>query len=264
MAWKYLGILFIIALLVTSIGFRNYVWFLSIGYGLAIAACSLGITVLFHSAMDGVSRIQIGVLVFYGMRLAIFLIHRERSNATYRKTLEKASGRTILPKGVMITMWIMTAMLYTAQVSPILYRLYNHSEAVVLPVTGAAVSLLGAVIEAEADREKSAEKKLYPHAPAMHGLYKHVRCPNYFGEILVWFGVLLGGFATYTIPQFILALIAFLSIFYVMIDGAKRLDKRQMQNYGNNPEYRKYMDTTPIMIPFVPVSHLARKDKEIL
>jgi steroid 5-alpha reductase family enzyme len=264
MAWSQLLILFIVSLAVTVIGFKNYVWFLSIGYGLAIAACALTTGILYAGRLTPVAVFQIAVLVFYGLRLGIFLIAREAGNATYRKTLKEAAAKTAgphIPAGVKFAMWIVVALLYVAQVSPVLYRLYNGSTDTVLPVIGACISLAGALIEAESDREKSAEKKIYPHKPAMHKLYRLVRCPNYFGEILVWVGVFVGGFTTYSLPQFIIALIAFISIFYVMVDGAKRLDKRQTTNYSSDPEAKHYMDTTPIMFPGIPVYHLYKGEK---
>ena len=52
----------------------------------------------------------------------------------------------------------------------------------------------------------------------------------------------------------------FIAICVIMFDGAKRLEKRQMKRCGNDPEYIHYCDTTPIIIPGVPVYHLVRKE----
>ena len=38
-----------------------------------------------------------------------------------------------------------------------------------------------------------------------------------------------------------------------MLSGAKRLEKRQNKNYGDDPEYQAYVRSTPILIPFVPL-----------
>lgn len=33
----------------------------------------------------------------------------------------------------------------------------------------------------------------------------------------------------------------------------RRLEVRQNKNYGNDPEYQKYVTTVPILLPFVPL-----------
>ena len=43
-------ILFGICMLVSSIGFKNYVWFISLGYGFSIAAQGVAMLIIGHSA----------------------------------------------------------------------------------------------------------------------------------------------------------------------------------------------------------------------
>jgi hypothetical protein len=38
-----------------------------------------------------------------------------------------------------------------------------------------------------------------------------------------------------------------------MFSGARRLEIRQDRNYEKDPEYRKYVKTVPILIPFIPL-----------
>ena len=64
-----------------------------------------------------------------------------------------------------------------------------------LSVAGLAIMAAGLLIEGIADRQKSAAKKAAPKRFCDSGLYKIVRCPNYFGETLVWTGNLLAGAA---------------------------------------------------------------------
>ena len=45
-----------------------------------------------------------------------------------------------------------------------------------------------------------------------------------------------------------------------MFDGAKRLEKRQNKRYGGDPEYDAYASKTPIILPLVPIYHLAKKE----
>ena len=41
-----------------------------------------------------------------------------------------------------------------------------------------------------------------------------------------------------------------------MLSGAKRLEKRQNKNYGEDPEYQAYLKKTPIVFPLIPLHHL--------
>ena len=141
-----------------------------------------------------------------------------------------------------------------------LYRYYNGSTDVVLPVIGIVISALGLVLESAADSQKSAQKKLNPNMVATQGLYKIVRCPNYLGEIIFWTGVFVAGISTYQgAGQWIIAVIAYICIVFIMFNGAQRLEKRQMGRYGSDPAYKEYADKTPIIIPLLPIYHLNKQ-----
>ena len=164
---------------------------------------------------------------------------------------------------VKLAIWVSVAVLYTAQVSPLFYRLYNGTATGALPFIGAAVSLFGLVLEAVADRQKSAQKAVNPNMVATQGLYRLVRCPNYLGEIVFWTGVFVGALDALTgAGQWILAVFAYLCIVMVMVNGAQRLEKRQHARYGADPAYRRYAGTTPILFPFIPLYHLCKEAKE--
>ena len=96
---------------------------------------------------------------------------------------------------------------------------------------------------------------------AREGLYRIVRCPNYFGEITFWTGILVSGITAYQgAGQWIMAIAAYICIVYIMFNGAQRLEKRQMKRYAGNAEYKAYADTTPILIPFLPIYHLNKTE----
>ena len=206
------------------------------------------------------------LFVAYGARLSGFLLVRELKNVTFKKTdvakdtLAKNNEKK-MPVFVLATIWVCVAVLYVAQVSPMLFRYVNASTDYVLPVIGFAVSVLGLILESVADKQKSAQKKVRPDMVATRGLYRICRCPNYLGEILFWTGVFISGITAYgTVGQWITAVLAYICIVYIMFNGAQRLEKRQMARYGNNEEYNAYADKTPIIIPLLPIYHLNKKN----
>lgn len=165
-----------------------------------------------------------------------------------------------MPIFVLVTIWICVSVLYVAQVSPMLFRYTNASADVIVPVVGFVISVFGLILEAVADNQKSAQKKVRPEMVATQGLYKIVRCPNYLGEIIFWTGIFVSGITTYaTVGQWVTAVLAYICIVYIMFNGAQRLEKRQMERYGNNEEYNTYANKTPIIIPFLPIYHLNKK-----
>ena len=114
--------------------------------------------------------------------------------------------------------------------------------------------LFGIVFESIADIQKNKAKKINSRRFVDTGLYRIVRCPNYLGEMIFWTGVLISSIGAATgIGQWAVVLVGYAGIIFVMFSGARRLEIRQNKNYGNDPEYQKYVKTVPIMVPFVPL-----------
>jgi steroid 5-alpha reductase family enzyme len=124
---------------------------------------------------------------------------------------------------------------------------------------GAAVTLCGILLEAVSDAQKAAAKKVNPKRFVDTGLYRIVRCPNYLGELVIWTGVLISAIGAHlSWWQWIVAGIGYIGIVFVMFSGARRLELRQNETYGNDPEYQNYIKNTPILIPFLPIYSVAR------
>ena len=269
MPWDLLGILLIVCAVACAVGFYKFVYFLSIGYGFAVAAGGIATLIMYFVNPSAtplwIMLAECVLFVCYGVRLSGFLLVRELKSLTFRKTdvakdtLNKNSEKK-MPVFVLATIWVSVAILYTAQVSPMLFRYTNASVDAIVPVIGFAVSVFGLVLESIADNQKSAQKKERPDMVATKGLYRICRCPNYFGEILFWTGVFISGLTTYAgAGQWITAVLAYICIVFIMFNGAQRLEKRQMARYGDNAEYTAYADKTPIIIPLLPVYHLNKK-----
>ena len=269
MGWEFLWIILLVCAVLCAVGFYKFVYFLSIGYGFAVAGGGIAILVmaLLNPSSTPLWIIAIQALLFlaYGARLSGFLLVREFKNATFKKTdvakdtLAK-NGEKKMPVFVLATIWITVAVLYVAQVSPMLFRYDNAATDYIVPVIGFVISVFGLILESIADKQKSAQKKERPDMVATKGLYKICRCPNYLGEILFWTGVFVSGITAYqSAGQWIMAVLAYVCIVYIMFNGAQRLEKRQMERYGANEEYNAYADKTPIIIPLLPIYHLNKK-----
>lgn len=246
----------------SAIGFYKYVYFLSIGYGFAIAGSGIALLGLFGSGM-GITMILLCVLLIaYGVRLSGFLLVREMKNATYRKTLENVTEtEKPMPIFVKVVIWIACFFMYTCQVSPVLYRLESGTVNPIISAIGVIIMAGSLSLETIADYQKSAAKKINPKRFCHVGLYKIVRCPNYLGEVLFWTGVLLSGFgALQGIFQWVIAILGYILLVYVMFSGAKRLEGRQNKNYENDPEYQAYVKKTPILLPLIPLFSLQKYD----
>lgn len=251
-------ILFAVSVLVSAVGWKYFIYFFSLGYGYGVAALAITM-VLLHTASITLAEVALCVLLFvFGCRLGTYLFIRERKAAAYRKILYDPSLQKKKPVGVIVTVWMFCAILYVLQVSPVAFRMMNRANGAVVSDLwawiGAAVTLCGILLEALSDAQKSAAKKLNPKRFVDTGLYRIVRCPNYLGEVVIWTGVLLSGIgASLAVWQWIVAALGYLGIVYVMFSGARRLELRQNEVYGNDPEYQAYVKRTPILIPLLPI-----------
>ena len=247
-------LLFGICMLVSAIGFKNYVWFISLGYGFSIAAQGVAMLILYGQQLTVGTVITCVLFILYGLRLGGYLAIREFGGSSYKKNMkgEIKDGKTV-PFGVKIAIWTSCAVLYVTQVSGVFYRLLNAAQDNAFVFIGAMVMLAGVSLETAADIQKNNAKKINPRRFVDTGLYRIVRCPNYLGEMIFWTGVLISGIGAVSGWQWLVVGIGYIGIIFVMFSGARRLEIRQDKNYGNDPEYQKYVTTVPILLPFIPL-----------
>ncbi len=248
-------IVFLVAMIFSAVGFKKYIWFISIGYGLSVAGIGAALLILFHSSMSFWSCAFCILFMIYGIRLGGYLALRETSRYTYTKKMQgeiKESDK--VPFWEKLLIWVFAALLYACQTSPVTFRLANEKGTDALLVIGVILSACGVIMEIVSDAQKQAAKRMDPSRFVSTGLFSIVRCPNYLGELILWTGVFLSGLSCLNGAwQWIAALAGYLGIIYVMFSGARRLELRQERTYGSDPEYREYVKKTPIMIPFIPL-----------
>ena len=256
-------ILLAVSLAISAVGWKYFIYFFSLGYGYGVAALAVTMGVMYHGSLSMPSIALLVLLFVFGVRLGTYLFLRERKAAAYRKILYDPSLQQKKPVSVIITVWLFCAVLYVAQVSPVAFRLSNAERGTAVSETwawiGAVVVFCGILLEALSDAQKSAAKKRDPKRFVSTGLYRIVRCPNYLGEVVIWTGVVLSGISAGLVWwQWLIVAIGYIGIVYVMFSGARRLELRQNEVYGNDPEYQAYVKKTPILIPFLPIHSLAR------
>ena len=253
-------ILFTVALIVSAIGFKKYVWFISIGYGFSVAAIGVTLLCLFGGSADWGVMIACVLFILYGCRLGGFLTYREVKKASYNKKMKSeikdGKGMSLIAK---CGIWISAALLYACEVSPVLFRLQNGKGTDGWVIAGIIIMAAGLVTETSADVQKSLAKREAPGRFVDTGLYRIVRCPNYLGEMTFWTGVFITGIGSNAgVWQWVAVLTGYLGIIYVMFGGARRLEIRQDRTYKDDPEYWAYKNKTPIMIPFIPLYSVAK------
>ena len=252
-------ILLAVSLAVSAVGWKYFVYFFSIGYGYSVVALAVAMGIMYHASLGVPTILLLALLFIFGMRLGTYLLVRERKAAGYRKILYESGTNQKKPAGVMITIWLFCALLYVAQVSPVAFRLMNGCGDGLWAWIGAAVMACGILLESLSDAQKSAAKKRNPKRFVDTGLYRIVRCPNYLGEVTIWTGALLSGIgAGLNWWQWLIVAIGYIGIVYVMFSGARRLELRQNETYGKDPEYQAYIRKTPILIPFLPIYSVTR------
>ena len=89
----YIGWLLVAALIISSIGFYKYVYFISLGYGFSIAGLGLLMLALFRDSLSVGTVLTCLLFFVYGCRLGGFLLIRELKSAAYRSTIKRNQRR---------------------------------------------------------------------------------------------------------------------------------------------------------------------------
>jgi steroid 5-alpha reductase family enzyme len=120
---------------------------------------------------------------------------------------------------------------------------------------GAALWVIGFAFEVVADSQKRQFKKDPANKDRFidTGLWAWSQHPNYFGEFLLWFGILvmaiplLSGWSWLAVISPI-----FVYLLLTRVSGVNLLDGIAKERWGNNPRYQAYRKKTPVLFPRPP------------
>jgi steroid 5-alpha reductase family enzyme len=121
-------------------------------------------------------------------------------------------------------------------------------------VIGLLVWLAGFVVEVVADRQKRIFKRDGRRGRFIQtGLWAWSRHPNYFGEILLWTGMLVLSSATLSGWSWVVVLSpVFVTLLLTKVSGIPLLEARADARFGDDVDYQRYKASTPVLIPRPP------------
>jgi steroid 5-alpha reductase family enzyme len=122
-------------------------------------------------------------------------------------------------------------------------------------VGGGVVWLLGFAIEWVSDAQKSAVKSdpARKDTFVQTGLWRYSRHPNYFGEMLVWWGLFVYALpflhgAAFLVASGPLAI----TLLLLFVTGIPMLERSAEAKHGDDPAYLEYRRRTSLLVPLPP------------
>lgn len=253
--WPALPALALIAFAVQWLAFvPAYAWQTEHYYDLTGSATYLSVVWIALALTDGGPRalLLVALISIWALRLGSFLFRRVRRDGKDGRFDEiKPDWAKFLVAWTLQGVWV-----FVTLVAALIAITDAGAQAVdAWAVVGAALWLAGFGCEAVADAQKSRFKA----DPANRGqfirsgLWAWSRHPNYFGEILLWIGVCVIAVPAFNNWQW-LALISplFVCALITGVSGVPMLEQRADEKWGEDADYRRYRDNTPVLIPRPP------------
>jgi steroid 5-alpha reductase family enzyme len=221
-------------------------------YDLAGALTYISITVLLVLLTPGVDArglLLAALVVVWAGRLGSFLFRRVSKHGKDDRFDEiKPSFIRFLNTWTVQGLWVVL----TAAAAWIAITSATREALDWWALAGFVVWAVGFGIEAVADNQKGRFKA----DPANQGkfistgLWSKSRHPNYFGEIVLWIGVLLIAVPVLEGWQWVALLSpVFVALLLIKGSGVPLLEAKADKKWGGRPDYEAYKKTTPVLIP---------------
>jgi steroid 5-alpha reductase family enzyme len=153
--------------------------------------------------------------------------------------------------------WILQTVSVWIIMLPSFYILSSQSSRKLSPIMylGILLWLTGLVIETIADYQKYFFKINLQNKGSWieTGLWKYSRHPNYFGEMLCWWGIFIFSTPFLSDWAWILAIgPIYITSLLLFVSGIPPLEKKYNEIFKDNPGYQSYKNRTSLIIPFLP------------
>ena len=210
------------------------------------------LAVILSPVKDLRSWLMLGMVSVWALRLGTFLFQRIKKAGEDRRFREiKKSFPRFLQTWTLQGLWVT----FSLAAALVVVTSQKRVEFDVFAVIGLLVWIFGFGMEAIADRQKSIFRKDPTNEGKFikSGLWSWSRHPNYFGEIVLWFGVMIIALPVLEGWQWV-ALISpvFITILLTRISGVPMLEKRADEKWGGQEDYESYKKATSVLIPLPP------------
>ena len=238
----YMNLWFIVSLIKKRNDVADIAW----GLGFVVIAWS---SFIFGS--QDLKAIVVNILVtVWGLRLAIHIYKRNSRKGEDSRYVEwRNQWKNFFVRSYLQVFMLQGLFLFLIVQPVILVNLSDKLSFGTTEILGILVWFIGLYFEVVADQQLKVfiSDPLNKGKVMDRGLWKFSRHPNYFGEVVMWWGLFLvalpsaNGILTIIGPITITLLILFVS-------GVPLLEKK----YAGRPEYEEYKRKTSIFIPLPP------------
>ncbi|MBN1368722.1 MAG: DUF1295 domain-containing protein [Dehalococcoidaceae bacterium] len=242
--WGYMTLLFLVALIRRDNSIADIGW----GVGFIVVALS----VLLIKGDCTARQILLTVLIFmWGLRLSGRILKRNWGRGEdfrYRKWRNEW-GKFFLLRSYLQVFLLQGLFMWLISLPVIITGSSANSGLAWLDYAGLSVWLIGFVFESVGDwqLDRFLSNKDNKGKILDNGLWRYSRHPNYFGEVMMWWGIWIisltqtWGWAGIIGPITITVLIVFVS-------GIPLLERAM----SNNPDFREYAKKTSVFFPLPP------------
>lgn len=218
-----------------------------LSYSLSFALLSIAL-VLANRAFTPWSLLAAALVVIWSARLGAYLLSRILKIGKDARFDDKRGDFLKF-----LSFWVLQAIVVWLVMLPVsvFLSLPANGGMGAISIAGALLWALGFAIEAVSDAQKYA----FRNNPAKAGLWietglwKFSRHPNYFGEVLLWWGLFVLVLPALPTP-FLFTVIGPIGITLLLlfVSGIPLLEKSADARYGDKPEYQAYKRRTSLLV----------------
>lgn len=240
----YMTVWFIISSLMKRSDLLDVAW----GLGFVLVA---HVSLLFSGNIHIKTLLVVFLVTLWGFRLAIHIYLRNKDKEEdYRyKKFRKEWGKFFLIRSYLQLFLSQGILMFLISFQVLIVSLYSKPEFRLLNLIGVIIWLIGFLFETIGDYQLSIfiKKKDIGETDAkimQKGLWKYTRHPNYFGEVILWWGMFLISIGTKFWPWALISPLV-ITILILGISGIPLLEEK----YEDNQDYQEYKKRTSAFFP---------------
>jgi len=216
----------------------------------SLSFVSIALLLLFlERAYAPLQLLAAAVVVVWGARLGGYLfvrIHKMKRDRRFDGIRENPMR--------FLRFWILQAVVVWLVMLPqtVLLSTPNPPAPGAVSWMGVLLCAVGLVLESVADAQKYRFKTSQGGASGWisSGVWKYSRHPNYFGEMLVWWGLFLTALPVFAGALWLTAVgPVSITLILLFVTGIPPLERKYEEAFGDDPRYQEYKRNTRLLIP---------------